>query len=53
MNQESIPTRPPNPGEILLRNKFYEFFATQDESMGKLTRQLLTDSTRYQLISAL
>jgi hypothetical protein len=42
MSDDIIPTRPPNPGEILLRQKFYESVAAQDELMGKVSGQLLT-----------
>jgi len=42
MSEDILPTRQPNPGEILLRNKFYENVAGQDELMSKVTGQLLT-----------
>ena len=42
MSEDIIQTRPPNPGEILLREKFYESVTAQDELMGKVTGQLLT-----------
>ncbi len=41
MDDEPITSRPPNPGEKILRDKFYEFIAAQDELMGKLAGQLL------------
>jgi len=42
MSNEILPTRPPNPGEKVLRDKFYESVAAQDELMGKVLGQLLT-----------
>ena len=42
MSKEVLPTRPPNHGEILLRDKFFESVAAQDELMGKILGQLLT-----------
>ena len=42
MKDTPFPTRPPNPGEKLLRDKFYESVVAQDELMGKALSQLLT-----------
>ena len=42
MSKDIIPTRPPNPGEILLRDKFFESVAAQDDLMSKVAGQLLT-----------
>jgi len=42
MAKNILPTRPPAPGEKLLRDKFYESVAAQDELMSKLAGQLLT-----------
>ncbi len=42
MKTSPHPTRPPNPGEKILRGKFYEAIAAQDDLMSKLAGQLLT-----------
>ena len=42
MSDEILPTRPPDPGEKTLRDRFYESVAAQDELMGKVLGQLLT-----------
>lgn len=42
MSDTLIPTRPPNKGEELLREKFAESIAGQSELMNKLARQLIT-----------
>jgi len=42
MSKEIISTRPPSPGETLLREKFYESVAAQDDLMSKVAGQLLT-----------
>ena len=42
MSDTPIPTRPPNKGEELLREKFAESIAGQSKLMDKLGRQLIT-----------
>lgn len=42
MNDDILPTRPPNPGEVVLRQKFFESIADQDELMSKAIAQMLT-----------
>ncbi|MES9905401.1 MAG: hypothetical protein ABW168_22335 [Sedimenticola sp.] len=42
MNNQSISTRPPSPGEALLRERFTDEITGQPERLDALARQLLT-----------
>ena len=42
MNQPALPTRPPDRGEKILQEKFYEHLAAQSDLMDKIAAQLLS-----------